>query len=182
MEKKYYLTGKQFGSWTVLCECEKKDNERAWLCRCACGRQSKVKTSYLTRGKSKRCSYCNAHAKRPYSTNAIPKQQWDQILRNAKKRNISVDITPKEAYALFQSQNGHCALSGWEIRFAKWAGDVPNATASLDRINNGKGYEAGNIQWIHKDINRMKNVYEQQYFIAMCKAITNHQYKILVIL
>jgi len=27
-------------------------------------------------------------------------------------------------------------------------------------------YEEGNIRWIHKDINRMKNIFEESYFVS----------------
>lgn len=42
---------------------------------------------------------------------------------------------------------------------------------SLDRIDSKKGYVVGNVQWVHKDINRMKNTFPQDYFIQVCKQI-----------
>lgn len=167
-------SGDVFGLWIIINESEKKDNERSFLCQCKCGRQSKVKVSYLVNGKSKRCSYCNAHSKRYYSTDEIPIQQWRQIVTNARKRKIKIDITAKQAYELFLKQNKQCALSGQSIRFALYAGDVYNANASLDRIDPKKPYEIGNIQWVHKDINRMKNIFEQSYFVKICKLIVEH--------
>jgi hypothetical protein len=50
-----------------------------------------------------------------------------------------------------------------------------NKTASLDRINSDLGYVYGNIQWIHKDINKMKNDYEQNYFILLCKKVADYE-------
>lgn len=47
-------------------------------------------------------------------------------------------------------------------------------TASLDRINSNLGYEPNNVQWVHKDINKMKLDYNQQYFINMCTYVVNH--------
>ena len=46
-------------------------------------------------------------------------------------------------------------------------------TASLDRIDSKKGYIKGNLQWVHKDLNIMKNSYPNQYFIEMCKKVAN---------
>jgi hypothetical protein len=48
------------------------------------------------------------------------------------------------------------------------------ATASLDRINSDEGYIKGNVQWVHKDINIMKNIYSSKYFIEMCKKVANN--------
>jgi hypothetical protein len=48
------------------------------------------------------------------------------------------------------------------------------STASIDRIDSSKGYEEGNIQWVHKHVNFMKRTYSQDYFIDMCKKIAEH--------
>jgi archaellum component FlaC len=48
------------------------------------------------------------------------------------------------------------------------------ATASLDRVDSAKGYIKGNVQWVHKDINMMKQQYSQEYFIQMCRLTTEH--------
>lgn len=44
-------------------------------------------------------------------------------------------------------------------------------TASLDRIDSSSGYGLENIQWLHKDINIMKNVHSQDYFLSLCKKV-----------
>lgn len=54
---------------------------------------------------------------------------------------------------------------------------MDETTASLDRIQNDKGYIEGNVQWVHKDINRMKNIFEQNYFIDICKKIIETKQK-----
>ena len=41
-------------------------------------------------------------------------------------------------------------------------------TASLDRIDNSKGYEVGNIQWVHKEINMMRGPLPIDRFIELC--------------
>ena len=46
-------------------------------------------------------------------------------------------------------------------------------TASLDRIDSKKAYTVDNIQWVHKDINMLKNKYDQEYFIHMCTLVAN---------
>ena len=46
--------------------------------------------------------------------------------------------------------------------------------ASLDRIDSSKGYIEGNVQWVHQNINMMKNKFDNQYFIEMCKLITKN--------
>ena len=48
-------------------------------------------------------------------------------------------------------------------------------TASIDRIDSSAGYVAGNIQFVHKHINKMKNNLDEQCFIEMCKLVAFHK-------
>jgi len=67
---------------------------------------------------------------------------------------------------LFIKQNKLCSLSGLLLEST-----YNNMTMSLDRIDNNKGYIEENVQWVHKDINMMKRIYSQDYFIYMCKLV-----------
>lgn len=51
-------------------------------------------------------------------------------------------------------------------------------TASLDRIDNTKGYIPGNVQWVHKSVNFCKGTLKERYFIKLCCQIANHIKKI----
>lgn len=68
------------------------------------------------------------------------------------------------------SPNFCCNLTGLKLEFKT----LKKQTASLDRIDSTKGYVEGNVQWIHKDINLMKNRLPQDYFISMCDLISRH--------
>lgn len=46
---------------------------------------------------------------------------------------------------------------------------------SLDRIDSNKGYVEGNVQWVHKDVNMMKQSYSNERFIGICCMIALHQ-------
>lgn len=63
---------------------------------------------------------------------------------------------------------GKCSLTGWDISMG-----YKDHTASLDRIDSTKGYEAGNIQWVHTMVNMCKNKYAQPEFISMCIAVSD---------
>ena len=74
-------------------------------------------------------------------------------------------------------QNGKCALSGIDIpllKNPKTKAQRESQLASVDRINSSIGYVEGNVQWVHKDINLMKNKFDQNYFIKMCKKISKN--------
>jgi len=63
------------------------------------------------------------------------------------------------------------------LEFSRTAKDYDEGrwTASLDRIDNNKGYIKGNVQWVLKDINKMKNIHTQDYFIELCKLVWEYQ-------
>jgi hypothetical protein len=99
------------------------------------------------------------------------------VIRNRYKYRKSrsfhdFDITVEYAWALYEKQGGKCALTGLPIELGHKQTDP--STASLDRINSKIGYVEGNVQWIHKDINKMKNIFDQDYFIEMCKRVADH--------
>ena len=92
---------------------------------------------------------------------------WTNVQNNAKNRSIEFLITPEEAYSVWINQNGLCALSGIELNLKT----IYEITASLDRIDSSLGYTIDNIQWIHKQINIMKNVYSNSDLIDICYKI-----------
>ena len=92
---------------------------------------------------------------------------FSKLKREAIKRNIIFDISFEYLDELYTKQKHKCNLTGLDIEIK-----TKNQTASLDRINSAKGYIEGNVQWVHKDINMMKRIYNQDYFISMCKLVS----------
>lgn len=72
---------------------------------------------------------------------------------------------------MFLKQDKKCALTKQPLSFSSKG--VYN-TASLDRIDNSKGYDLENVQWVHKDVNFMKGSLTQKYFLKLCKLITKN--------
>lgn len=102
----------------------------------------------------------------------IPGYYWKRIKRSALVRDIEFSINIEDMWELFLKQNKKCALSGIPISFGP--SSCHSTTASLDRIDNKKGYIINNVQWVHKDINIMKNIFDNDYFIECCKKITEN--------
>jgi hypothetical protein len=98
-------------------------------------------------------------------------------MTGAKDRNLEFAITKEYIMQLLEDQQGRCALSGIDIEVPKITslnGFAVAPTASLDRIDNTKGYTPGNVQWVHKDLNMMKRSYTQERFIELCKLVAKH--------
>lgn len=85
-------------------------------------------------------------------------------IRKKRKFNLSIDYLNE----LLVKQNHKCAMSGLEIKVGSTKTET---TASVDRINNKLGYIIGNVQWVHKDVNRMKSDFDSNYFKFLCSKI-----------
>ena len=90
-----------------------------------------------------------------------------------KKKIYKLTVTMEQAWELFEKQNRKCALSGLPLNFPKDR-NPHGGTASLDRIDSNGNYTLDNVQWVHKDINRLKNSFDQDYFINLCKLVSNY--------
>jgi hypothetical protein len=181
------LEGLRFNNLTVLKKTEKRKNKSVvYLCRCeACGREDYyVSQRHLVRKKhpvkSCGCEQVKKGSKNPLwkGCGDISGDFWNRaILRNLRSRGerrrlLGVSITIEYAWELFLKQKKRCALSGMPLIISN---DNTINNASIDRIDSSIGYHVGNVQWVHKDINNMKQSYSQEYFIELCKKVTQYE-------
>lgn len=165
------ISGNVYGKWTTLArDSEKSTNKHTyWICKCECGRTKSVSLNDLQNNRSKQCISCSNSTykgkKRGYKD--ISGSYWCRLKHGAKNRTIAFEIDIEYAWGIFLLQKGRCALSNKPI-------SLTNSTASLDRIDSAKGYEPGNVQWVHKTINRLKNNYQEKEFVELCTSISKH--------
>jgi len=181
--KKLELANKKFGKLTVIeLHSIDRNGHTRYNCVCDCGNVCNVLSTHLVRGNTKSCGCSILKGKERKNWKGVGEisgQFWaSHILRSAdgskgKRKPLECNITKEYVWDLFLLQNRKCKLSGIELKFPTKFKDK-SYTASLDRIDSSKGYIIGNVQWIHKDINKMKNTYDQDYFIKMCKLISNN--------
>lgn len=146
--------------------------------KCTCGSNilKDLPKSHLKSKLSKGCEKCSRfHTSK--GVGLLSGEYWSLIRSGANKRNLDFNITIDHAWNLYLLQGKKCALSGLNIIFEpncvhnKKVDNRKKRTASLDRIDSSKGYVLGNVQWVHKDINLMKNKFNQDYFLKICKLI-----------
>lgn len=179
------LTGKKINNLTVIMRSSSnRRGEVMWLCECVCGNKKTLSTNHLIRKKQpvKSCG-CLAikqgarHSQWKGCGDISGNWWYSHVLRERKqntRQKVPVTITIEYAWELFLKQEKKCSLSGLEITIGL---SGKYNTASIDRIDSSKGYEPGNIQWVHKDINFMKRTYSQEYFTNMCKLVTEYSTK-----
>jgi hypothetical protein len=106
--------------------------------------------------------------------------KWSSYQKGAEARGLVFGVTIEYAWELFLKQERKCALTGVHIYFDM---DLDNlrkqghqgGTASLDRIDSAKGYTPDNIQWVHKDANKMKMDLPEEKFLSIVKQIYEHK-------
>lgn len=178
------LTGQRFGKLLVVsyvgqmpCGGQKKTT---WRCVCDCGGTTDCHAGNLKLGGAKSCG-CSHKRHNSISPNWIGHEGlsgsfYSQIRNGALSRGLTFNVSMQFLWDMFLMQGEKCALSGVPISLSKAprrSKELVN-TASLDRISSLDGYENSNVQWVHKDVNLMKNKFDQPYFVEMCKRIANH--------
>lgn len=192
------IIGKKYGEYEVVDNkfyYNKFSRMYHFHVKCSCGKENYLSTYQLEEGIAKICRSCSKkiEIEESYKLNRGLTKLWKirtykdlsavmffHIRQKCKERNLFWDdsITPKYLYDLYEKQNRKCKLSGLDIILStERKGVKPNfdiITASLDRIDSSKGYIKGNLQWVHKEINIMKNNHKQEHFIQLCKLVSNN--------
>lgn len=108
-------------------------------------------------------------------TKDIPRSYLCLVHQGAlrRSRKIAFSIKIEDLQKQWDQQRGLCAYSGVPLHFGPTR-KVPG-TASLDRIDSAKGYEVGNIQWVHKDVNLAKQSLDEETFLSMVAAIADYR-------
>lgn len=176
--RNYYknLTGLKFGKLTVVKFTRSVNKRSLWLVTCECGSEREIQGRSLTSGNTKSCGCSHREFMKQAmgtSSGRLTGAKWCAIKYNAGVRGHKILITQERAAELFEQQEGLCALSGEKLVLDAPRGEI---TASLDRIDSSKDYEVGNVQWIHKIINKMKNDLSESEFLDWIEKI--HQFKI----
>jgi hypothetical protein len=181
--KKLDLIGKVFGDLTIISEHSTTRNGHVrWKAKCSCGNDYNVLGTHLQKGTITHCGCKRPRGRQLKSWTGVGDISGDfwynHVVTSASgnkgnRRQLELSITKEEAWQLFLDQNKKCALSGLDLKFPDKNTDK-SWTASLDRIDSSIGYTKENVQWVHKDINMMKRIYNNQYFIEMCKLVAKN--------
>lgn len=140
--RKLPVIGAMFGQWTFLGDFK----GRAWKCVCACGRIGWPHSCHLKSGASVGCRKCGTKVKHGEARDNQPRTKLYSVWRTMRAR------------CLHPSAFGYAEYGGRGIKicaewladfrsFAAYVGEHPGKGKTLDRIDNDKGYEPGNVRW-----------------------------------
>lgn len=174
MGKEYDFVGKKFGKLTVIERVSNRNTRQSWwMCECDCGNKKEIRGIKLATQHTTSCG-CLRKSKPAYNYTGLGElsgKYWARIKRHAKTRELSFNLSIEDAWSIYEQQKNKCALSGLEIRLFRNL-ELGHQTASLDRIDSSKGYFKENVQWVHLDVNKIKNNLPEDRLFHLCKLIT----------
>lgn len=162
--------GDRFDSAVVLGFKDVRDRYMA-ECLCDCGGVYYIRPGLLPKNKTNNCG-CKPRGKWK-GTGGLSGTYYRRIQRRAESSGQEFTVTPEYLWDMYQSQGGVCAVTGLGIPFNRRTADP--CDASLDRIDSTRGYVVGNVQWVHKDINKMKMDLPMDRFLDLCRLAVSHR-------
>lgn len=143
------ISGLHFGRWTVLRFLGREGTTSYWLCRCECGIETRVGARNLKNGTSTSCG-CWMREKaaarnRTHGYAGRPEYQaWEGLIARCTR-------VKHKSYANYGGR-GITVCERWR-KFENFIVDVGPRPISkrtpytLERVDNSKGYEPGNVIW-----------------------------------
>lgn len=148
-QKLIQMGGQKFGRLSVLrLVASTTSHGSRWLCRCDCGVKVTVYGHHLRQGRMKSCGCWHAEGKSPIhghagrETESREYQAWCRMIQRCENES-SPD------YKRYGGR-GIRVYSGWRrdfMAFYSHIGPRPSALYSIDRKDNNRGYEPGNVRW-----------------------------------
>lgn len=100
-----------------------------------------------------------------------PRYAFSSTLAQARKR-AEVTIDQNYLMALYDKQEGLCALSGVRMTWA--TGKTAPTSISIDRIDGSKGYVDGNVRLVCVAVNAFRGIMNDQELLKMAKALVSN--------
>jgi len=160
--RKLEMIGRTFGDWEVVEEVQKRNNKRAFLCRCRCGKKFVVMGDNLRNRISTQCMSCSSKIKgKKHATHGMTDTRifnlWHGMLERCRNPHHN-------SYKNYGAK-GIKVCTRWEESFEAFLADMgepPTTKHQLDRYPDQKGnYEPGNVRWVtskEQNNNRSNNV------------------------
>lgn len=136
------LLGRRFGKLVVVKRAETNGGKTWWLCRCACGNETKTFTAALTTGEKKSCGCLRRKHGEGGGSPSKEYSTWISIKQRC--------YNPRCAAYKVYGAKGVTVCAPWRKSFVSFLSDIgraPSQKHSIDRINPNLGYAPGNCRW-----------------------------------
>jgi hypothetical protein len=141
------LTGQVYGRLTVLSRAENKSSLTCWYCRCICNTVNIIRGGDLNSGKVQSCGCLNTELRSTrggITLNPVYQSWLGMVARCTDPSNPSYPSYGAAGITVYAPWVGSFQ------DFNSYVGPKPTPNHSIDRIENSKGYEPGNVRWATK--------------------------------
>jgi hypothetical protein len=149
MPKKIVLKqGDKYARLTVIKECGRSgDGKVLWKCRCDCGKTAVVSGKSIHSGRTRSCGCLmrdtSALTHKTHGMSQTPEyKSWQSMIQRC-------EYPSQKCYKHYGGR-GIKVHESWRHSFENFLRDVgpkPSPKHELERLNNNKGYEPGNVVW-----------------------------------
>lgn len=150
-----------YGNWTVIGGPKKGPYGRImWLCRCKCGKEKLVYEYSLNSGKSKGCRSCSNVGKRYERATSEFSRKFSHVSPKVREKLrkaawSAIDRCTNENHPRYADWGGR-GIAVWfsdKVSFFEYLLTLDghdDFSLVLDRIDNDKNYEPGNLRFVTK--------------------------------
>lgn len=139
--------GDVFGRLTVISRGKPdRHHHSRWICRCTCGMETNSHASALGR-RTRSCGCLGAENRRASLTTHHQSATSEYLIwRGIKSRCLNPHVSSYPSYG----GSGITICKEWSESFQSFyacVGPRPSPQLTIDRIDNSRGYEPGNVRW-----------------------------------
>jgi hypothetical protein len=173
------LTGLKFGKLTVVgLYGRSKNKQLLWDCICDCGNKTIVLGRNISTGRTTSCGCYRKEKNSKPPGESYLNHLYRHYKIAAKRRNHTFSLSKEEFSKLILSNCHYCGIIPSNDKQIDKARNFVSMFSynGIDRINNSKGYELGNVVPCCKTCNLGKHTQTYEEFIEYLERVKNYRF------